>query len=70
MRPYPEAAPCPDAEVVLDLATQTGRWVGPDGLDVPLTGKHKRSQTCKETKTKTSLDGNKDEGSDQNSDTD
>ncbi|MFF2852137.1 putative ATP-grasp-modified RiPP [Streptomyces sp. NPDC058001] len=34
MRPYPEAVVLPAARVVLDPATLTGRWVGPDGRDV------------------------------------
>ncbi|MFJ6571960.1 putative ATP-grasp-modified RiPP [Streptomyces sp. NPDC091292] len=70
MRPYPEAVVLPAAKVVLDPATQTGRWVGSDGLNVPLAGRHKRSETNKETKPTTSLDGNTDEGSDQDGDTD
>ncbi|MFF7655037.1 putative ATP-grasp-modified RiPP [Streptomyces sp. NPDC007983] len=70
MRPYPEAAVCPAAQVVLDPGTQTGRWIGSDGLGVPFRGKHKRSETSKETQTKTSLDGNPDQGSDQEGDTD
>lgn len=70
MRPYPEAVVLPAAEVVLDPETQTGRWVGSDGLGMPLTGKHKRSETNKETQTKTSLDGKPDQGGDQEGDTD
>ncbi|MFI0822511.1 putative ATP-grasp-modified RiPP [Streptomyces sp. NPDC021098] len=70
MRPYPEAVVLPAARVVLDPGTQTGRWIDSDGLGVPFTGKHKRSETSKETQTKTSLDGNPDEGSDQEGDTD
>ncbi|GGZ18658.1 hypothetical protein GCM10010387_09030 [Streptomyces inusitatus] len=70
MRPYPETAVLPAAEVVLDPATQIGRRVGPDGLDMPPTSRHKRSETNKETKTKTSLDGTPDQGSDQEGDTD
>lgn len=70
MRPYPEAVVLPAAEVVLDPERQTGRWVGSDGLGVPLTAKHKRSETSKETQTKTSLDGSPDQGSDQEGDTD
>jgi putative ATP-grasp target RiPP len=70
MRPYPDTAVLPAAEVVLDPATQTGRWIGPDGLGIPLTARHKKSETSKETKTKTSLDGTQDEGSDQEGDTD
>ncbi|MGY3676872.1 putative ATP-grasp-modified RiPP [Streptomyces sp. TE33382] len=60
----------PAAEVVLDPLTQTGRWVDMDGLDVPVMDRHKRSETSKETKTRTSLDGTPDEGSDQEGDTD
>ncbi|MFD7507650.1 putative ATP-grasp-modified RiPP [Streptomyces sp. NPDC059850] len=70
MRPYPEAVVLPAARAVLDPVTQTGRWGGSDGLGVPFTGKHKRSETNKETQSKTSLDGNPDEGSDQEGDTD
>lgn len=70
MRPYPEAVVLPAAQAVLDPVTQTGRWVGSDGLGVPVTGKHKRSETNKETQSKTSLDGNPDQGSDQEGDTD
>ncbi|EFL25434.1 hypothetical protein SSOG_05148 [Streptomyces himastatinicus ATCC 53653] len=70
MRPYPEAVVLPAAQVALDPGTQTGRWVDSDGLGVPFTGKHKRSETSKETQTKTSLDGNPDQGSDQEGDTD
>ncbi|QEU93364.1 putative ATP-grasp-modified RiPP [Streptomyces kanamyceticus] len=70
MRPYPDTVVLPAADVVLDPETQTGRWVGPDGLDVPVLDRHKRSETNKETTTKTSLDGETDEGSDQEGDTD
>ncbi|MBQ1158476.1 putative ATP-grasp-modified RiPP [Streptomyces sp. A73] len=69
MQPYPRTVVLPAAEVVLDPVTQTGRWVGPDGLEAP-TARHKRSETSKETSTKTSLDGNTDEGSDQEGDSD
>ncbi|EKX61429.1 putative ATP-grasp-modified RiPP [Streptomyces ipomoeae] len=70
MRPFPEAAVLAPATIVLDPDSQTGRWVGPDGLDVPTLARHKRSETSQETKPKTSLDGNTDEGSDQEGDTD
>lgn len=70
MRPYPDTVVLPAAEVALDPETQTGRWFGSDGLGMPLMGRHKRSETSKETKTKTSLDGTPDEGSDQEGDTD
>ncbi|MFR9722445.1 putative ATP-grasp-modified RiPP [Streptomyces sp. MS19] len=70
MRPFPEAVVLPSVEVILDPATQTGRWIAPDGGDLPLTGKHKRSETSKETATKTSPDGTPDQGTDQEGDTD
>jgi putative ATP-grasp target RiPP len=70
MRPYPETIALPAAEIVLDPATQTGRWTDPDGIDVPVTIRHKRSETNRETHTKTSLDGTPDQGSDQEGDTD
>ncbi|MFI2432348.1 putative ATP-grasp-modified RiPP [Streptomyces sp. NPDC018693] len=56
--------------VVLDPESRTGRWIGPGGPDVPSLDRHKRSETSKETRPKTSLDGNTDEGSDQEGDTD
>lgn len=70
MRPYPETVVFPAAEVALDPVTQTGRWLGTDGLAAPVMDKHKRSETNKATSTKTSLDGNPDQGSDQEGDTD
>ncbi|MET8976203.1 putative ATP-grasp-modified RiPP [Streptomyces sp. NPDC004539] len=70
MRPYPETVVLPAAEVVLDPVTQTGRWIDPDGVDRLLVNKHKKSETSKETQTKTSLDGAPDQGSDQEGDTD
>lgn len=70
MKPFPAAAVLTGATVVLDADRQVGRWIGPDGLDVPELDRHKRSETCKETKTKTSLDGTTDEGSDQSGDSD
>ncbi|MEV0300736.1 putative ATP-grasp-modified RiPP [Streptomyces prasinus] len=70
MKPFPAAAVLTTATVVLDADRQVGRWVGPDGLDVPELDRHKRSETCKETKTQTSMDGTKDEGSDQSGDSD
>ncbi|MEV0254775.1 putative ATP-grasp-modified RiPP [Streptomyces sp. NPDC050732] len=69
MRPFPEAA-LPAAEVVLDPESQTGLWLGPDGLEIPVLDRHKRSETSKETTTKTSMDGTPDQGSDQDGDTD
>ncbi|WP_019358685.1 MULTISPECIES: putative ATP-grasp-modified RiPP [Streptomyces] len=69
MRPYPRTVTMPTADAVLDSVTQTARWVGPDRAGVPAS-RHKRSETANETSTKTSLDGNTDEGSDQEGDTD
>lgn len=70
MEPFPAAEEVPFATVVLDPRTQTGLWLDEDGLELPALDKHRRSNTSKETKQKTSLDGNKDEGSDQESDND
>lgn len=70
MRPYPDTVVLPAADVTLDPTTQIGRWVDPDGLDIPGMDRHKRSETSKETSTKTSLDGNTDQGSDQSGDSD
>jgi hypothetical protein len=44
--------------------------VGLDGSVAVGSARHKRSETSKETKPKTSLDGTTDEGSDQEGDTD
>ncbi|MFD9795841.1 putative ATP-grasp-modified RiPP [Streptomyces sp. NPDC059070] len=60
----------PAAEVLLDPERQTGRWLGPDGSEVPVVDRHKCSETSKETTTKTSLDGTPDQGSDQEGDAD
>ncbi|WP_327314812.1 putative ATP-grasp-modified RiPP [Streptomyces sp. NBC_01235] len=70
MKPFPASAALTAATVVLDPESQTGRWVGPDGRDVPCMDRHKRSETSKETATKTSPDGNTDQGSDQQGDSD
>jgi putative ATP-grasp target RiPP len=70
MRPFPAVAVLDAAAVVLDPETQTGRWIGRDGLAAPALTRHKRSETSQETNTKTSLDGNTDQGSDQSGDTD
>lgn len=67
MRPYPEVVVLPAADVVLDPDTQTGRWTGPG---IATMDRHKRSETSNETKTRTSADGNTDEGSDQSGDSD
>ncbi len=72
MKPYPAASVMPAVDVVLDEVTQTGRWVDPEGSLslVPEAARHKRSETAKETRTRTSLDGTSDQGSDQSGDTD
>ncbi|WP_267134390.1 putative ATP-grasp-modified RiPP [Streptomyces sp. WAC 00631] len=70
MRPFPVTAVVTPAAVVLDPESQTGRWIAPDGLPLPSLDRHKRSETSKETKTRTSSDGTADEGSDQEGDTD
>lgn len=70
MKPFPPTAVLTGATVVLDADRQVGRWIRPDGLDVPALDRHKRSQTCNESKTKTSLDSVPDEGTDQQGDED
>ncbi|MCK1796880.1 putative ATP-grasp-modified RiPP [Streptomyces sp. XM4193] len=70
MRPYPSVIAAPATGLVLDHATQTARWVDPDGVRIPTLDRHRRSQTSKETSTRTSLDGTTDEGSDQEGDSD
>lgn len=70
MRPFPETAVAATATVVLDPGSQTGRWTGPDGQELPSLDRHKRSETSQETRPQTSLDGNTDEGSDQQGDSD
>lgn len=70
MKPFPRGPQLPGLTIVLDPETQTGRWLGEDGVLVPVMDKHKKSGTSSETKPRTSLDGNTDEGSDQESDTD
>ncbi|NJQ01226.1 putative ATP-grasp-modified RiPP [Streptomyces sp. PLAI1-29] len=70
MKPYPDTVNLPEAEIVLDPTTQTARWINPNGLAVPVAERHKRSETNKETRAKTSMDGTPDEGSDQEGDTD
>jgi putative ATP-grasp target RiPP len=54
----------------MDPRTQTGRWLTEDGSEVPVMDRHKASETSNETTTSTSLDGNRDEGSDQSGDSD
>jgi putative ATP-grasp target RiPP len=70
MRPYPEETVLLAAEIVLDPVTQTGRWIGMADESGLLTARHKRSETNKETRTRTSPDGAPDQGSDQEGDTD
>ncbi|MBY8887673.1 putative ATP-grasp-modified RiPP [Streptomyces sp. PTM05] len=70
MRPFPPGETLPACRVVLDATTQTGRWLAEDGSALPALDRHKRSETCKETSTRTSLDGTTDSGSDQEGDTD
>ncbi|MDX2826974.1 putative ATP-grasp-modified RiPP [Streptomyces ipomoeae] len=70
MKPFPPAEVLPAARAVLDAETQTAAWVDPDGTLLPTLDKHKRSETSKETTTKTSLDGTPDQGSDQQGDSD
>ncbi|MEV8401267.1 putative ATP-grasp-modified RiPP [Streptomyces niveus] len=68
MRPFPDGRQRPYTTVVLDSETQTGRWLDSDGAPVPMEGRHQKPSTSSETKPKTSLDGNSDEGSDQETD--
>jgi putative ATP-grasp target RiPP len=70
MRPFPVSAVLTAAVVELDPESQTGRWKEPDEHGTPRMDRHKRSETSKETKPKTSLDGNTDEGTDQEGDVD
>jgi len=68
MRRFPASAVVAASTIVLDPESQTGVWSGPEGP--PGMARHKRSETSKETTTRTSLDGGPDEGSDQAGDTD
>ncbi|MFB8775319.1 putative ATP-grasp-modified RiPP [Streptomyces broussonetiae] len=70
MRPYPPALVLPPSRAVLDPETQTATWLDAGGALVPTLDRHKRSETSKETTTKTSLDGAPDQGSDQQGDSD
>ncbi|MEV8389653.1 MULTISPECIES: putative ATP-grasp-modified RiPP [unclassified Streptomyces] len=70
MRPFPADARISRPVVVLDPETQTGQWLDEEGTLMWVMGKHKKSRTWTETKPKTSLDGNTDEGSDQDGDGD
>ncbi len=70
MAPFPDSVRVPCETLVLDPDTQIPRRLDESGLTVPVTNRHKRSETSKETSTRTSLDGNSDQGSDQEGDTD
>ncbi|MEU3618499.1 MULTISPECIES: putative ATP-grasp-modified RiPP [unclassified Streptomyces] len=70
MKPFPPAVVIPAALAVLAPETQTTAWIDPDGVPMPALDRHKRSETSKETTTKTSLDGSPDQGSDQQGDSD
>lgn len=70
MQPFPKVARLPRVTVELDPETQTGKWLDVNGRELPVLDKHKRSETSKETRTKTSLDGAPDQGSDQEGDSD
>ncbi|MFG3287233.1 putative ATP-grasp-modified RiPP [Streptomyces sp. NPDC048179] len=70
MRPFPAVAVLPAIHPVLNADTQVPDWFDPDGKLAPKMDKHKKSETSKETTTKTSLDGTPDQGSDQNGDSD
>ncbi|MFH8556634.1 putative ATP-grasp-modified RiPP [Streptomyces celluloflavus] len=70
MRPFPRTARLPYAAITLDPHTQTGEWLAADGSKVPALDRHKASETSAETTTSTSLDGNRDQGSDQSGDSD
>jgi putative ATP-grasp target RiPP len=68
MRPFPEGEANECAGAVLDPWSQTARWFDADGIPLPGEGKHKKPRTFRETKPRTSLDGNRDEGRDQETD--
>jgi putative ATP-grasp target RiPP len=70
MRNYPEADVLPAVEIVLDPETQTGRWGRPDNSGGVRRSRHKRSETNRETQTRTSMDGTPDQGHDQEGDVD
>ncbi len=70
MKQFPASALVPRSCVRLDPATQVGLWLGDDGTPIHPDAKHKKSETSKETTTRTSLDGRSDQGSDQEGDTD
>ncbi|MEU4206018.1 putative ATP-grasp-modified RiPP [Streptomyces sp. NPDC026294] len=71
MKPYPACAVATTpSRLELDEATQTVRWLEADGSELPTLDRHKKSETSKETNTSTSLDGNTDQGHDQDGDED
>ena len=70
MRPYPDTETVPLPVVEIDPVTQVGLWFDVNGQPMSPDAKHRKSETNKETATKTSLDGNTDQGSDQSGDTD
>ncbi|MFD5252088.1 putative ATP-grasp-modified RiPP [Streptomyces bobili] len=70
MKPFPPAVVLPATLAVLDPDTQITTWLDTDGTPLPALDRHKRSETSKETSTKTSLDGTPDQGSDQQGDSD
>jgi putative ATP-grasp target RiPP len=70
MAPFPEEAPAPAPHIVLDPVTQSARWLNCDGAELPAWERHKKSETARETSTRTSLDGTSDQGSDQSGDSD
>jgi putative ATP-grasp target RiPP len=70
MRPFPPSEVLPAARPNLDAETQLPVWSDLDGAPMPTLDRHRRSETSKETRTKTALDGELDEGSDQQGDND
>ncbi|WP_229325955.1 putative ATP-grasp-modified RiPP [Streptomyces sp. UNOC14_S4] len=71
MEPFPASGPLPQQRLILDPVSQIPTRLGPDGLPVPATSKHRKSNTGTETNTTTGdrKDG-PDQGHDQDSDTD
>lgn len=70
MRPYPKASTLAPARAVLAPESRTARWQHPDGSELSTLERHKRSETSSGTTVLTSPDGNADQGSDQEGDTD
>jgi putative ATP-grasp target RiPP len=52
MKPFPASTVLLCAAIVLDPDSQTGRWIAEDSNGIPMTDRHKRSETSKETSTK------------------